>query len=187
MGYSPFFFLDMLSIGLKQVWENKDKSDGIISSNGTIKLFIKFCPWCFRRPEYKELTMEGIPRSSFTGKAVYRELNTLFWYIPQFSFYSAFVGQWVDNTWQALWEKNQSLHSSPIRIDKNVSTKTSCILWFLMISMKLDFCVQQQKKKGYDIHRFLLSKRKSRKICLSWPPKLLTKLFFFFTTKDSFH
>lgn len=44
MGYSLFFFLDVFFIDLKQAWENKGKSNRIISSNGTIKVFIKFCP-----------------------------------------------------------------------------------------------------------------------------------------------
>ena len=108
MGYSLFFFLDMFFIDLKQAWENKGKSDSIISSNGTIKLFIKFCPWCFWRPEHKKLIVEGIRRSSFTAQALYCELKILLWYIPQFSFYPGFVDQWTDNSHQALWEKNQS-------------------------------------------------------------------------------
>lgn len=108
MGYSLFFFLDVFFIDLKQAWENKGKSNRIISSNGTIKVFIKFCPWYFQRPERKELIVEGIPRSSFTVKAVCCELSMLFWYIPQFSFYPGFVDQWTDNSHQALWEKNQS-------------------------------------------------------------------------------
>lgn len=53
---------------------------------------------------------------------------------------------------------------SSIRKHKNFSTKTSCVLQFLMISIKLYLCVQ---KNGYDIYRFPLSKRKTRKKCQS--------------------